>query len=349
MKLPIHRKGESELKQLKMGVIGLGFIGDLHARVFNEMPNTKLVAVSDVDDSRLKAAANKYGCQTYKSFEVMLEEADIEAVNVCLPDQMHVKPAVAAANAGKHVLCEKPIATTAREGELIREACNEAGVRLMVAHVLRFDPRYVRMKEELASGGLGEVIHLRGKRQNPRPIVERLRGRISMLFYMGIHDIDVIQWFAQSKITKVYALKAAKVNYKFDSDDCIFILANLANGAIASFEYSWSLPANFPAGIYGGIEVVGSQGAGYVDVFEQGVRLYKETGGLPYELPDTLHWPETNGRIMGDLRDELEHFADSVLNNREFLVPTDDAIDAVRVIEAVFESLDTGNPVEVGR
>ena len=81
----------------------------------------------------------------------------------------------------------------------------------------------------------------------------------------------------------------------------------------------------------------------------EGVRLYKETGGLPYELPDTLHWPETNGRIMGDLRDELEHFADSVLNNREFLVPTDDAIDAVRVIEAVFESLDTGNPVEVGR
>lgn len=337
------------MKQLKMGVVGLGFIGDLHARIFNEMPNTKLVAVSDVDEEKLKSAAKNYGCETYKSLEEMLEKADIEAVSICVPDQMHVEPAVTVAKAGKHILCEKPIATTAREGEIIKKACDESGVRLMVAHILRFDPRYVRVKKEIASGELGEVIHLRGKRQNPRPIVERLRGRISMLFYMGIHDIDVIQWFAQSRITKVYAQKVAKYNSKYNSDDCIFALANLANGAIASFEYSWSLPANFPAGIYGSIEVVGSKGAGYVDVFEQGVRLYKEEGELPYELPDTLHWAETNGRIMGDLRDELEHFADCILNDKEFLVPTDDAIDAVRVIEAMFESIDTGKPVEVVR
>lgn len=335
------------MKQLKFGVIGMGFIGFLHARVINEIPNSELVAVADMDKKALKKAAAMFGCKTYENYEEMLAKADIEAVSVCTPDQFHLAPALAVAHAGKHLLCEKPIATTLKEANMIREACDQAGVKLMVAHILRFDPRYVRLHDEITRGELGDLIHLRGKRHNGRGIVERLRGRISMLFYIGIHDIDIIQWFANSKITRVYAQKVAKVNSEYGSDDCIFVLANLASGAIASLEFSWSLPKNFPAGIYTNIEAVGSKGAGYVDILEQGVRIFREDGAA-CEYPDTLHWPETNGRIMGDLRDEIEHFADAVLGGKEFIVPTEDAISAVAVIEAIFKSMDSGMPVDLG-
>ncbi len=334
------------MSQLKLGVVGLGFIGYLHARIINELPNAKLAAVADTDKDVLEKAKNDFGCDIYDDYQIMLEKADIDAVSICTPDQFHLKPVLAASAAGKHILVEKPIATTLDEALQIKDVIEKDNVRLMVAHLLRFDPRYVRIKEEIAQGGLGEILHLRGKRQNQRTIVERLGGRISMLFYVGVHDIDIVQWYAGSRITRVYAQKVAKFNSAYDSEDCIFFLANFANGSLATFEFSWALPKNFPAGIYASIEAVGTKGAGYVDILEQGARIFREEG-IACEYPDTLHWPETNGRIMGDLRDEIEHYADAVLNNKEFLVPTNEVISAIAVIEAVLKSLDTDKAVEV--
>ena len=346
--LTLYDKKEENfsMSKLKLGVVGQGFIGNLHSRIIHELHNADLVAVADTDKDSLRKAKEDFGCEVYENYNDLFNKADIDAVSICMPDHYHLEPVLAAAAAGKHILCEKPIATSFDEALKMKEASEKAGVRLMIAHLLRFDPRYVAVQEQITNGSLGEILHLRGKRQNPRPIVERLGGKVSMLFYVGIHDIDIVQWYAGSRITRVYAQKVAKINKSHDSEDCIFFLANLGNASIATFEFSWSLPSNFPAGIYSGIEVVGSKGAGYVDVLEQGVRIYKEVENS-VEYPDTLHWPETNGRIMGDLRDEIEHFADAVLNEKEFIVPTDDAISAVAVIEAVFESLKTNKPVDV--
>jgi len=330
----------AEVRKLKVGVAGVGFIGELHARIFNEIPTADLVAIADPDKERAKEMGERLHCEYYFDPSELFNQKDIEAVSICVPDRNHVEPAVAAAKASKHILLEKPIARTVEDAEKIRKACEDNGVRLMVAHVLRFDPRYVQLHDRIKRGDLGEIIHIRAKRQNPKLIQDRLKGRTSMLYYIGVHDIDIVLWYVQSEIQEIHAKKVSKV-YK---EDCIFVLFSFKNGAIGSLEFSWSLPGNYPAGIWSGVEVVGTKGAGYIDVYDQGLKLF--TDG--FELPDTLHWPEYNGQIFGDLRNELMHFVDATIHDREFLMPTEDSIKAVEFIETCLESIEKDIPIRLG-
>jgi len=330
----------AQIKKLKVGVVGVGFIGELHARVFNEIPMADLVAIADPDKERAKKIGKKFQCDYYFSPSELFNRKDIEAVSICVPDSYHVEPTIAAAKAGKHILLEKPIARGVKDAEKIRKAAEDNNVRLMVAHILRFDPRYVQLHDRIQRGDLGEIIHIRAKRQNPKLIQDRLKGRTSMLYYIGVHDIDIVLWYVQSEVKEIYAKKVSKI---YD-EDCIFILFSFKNGAVGSLEFSWSLPENYPAGIWSEVEVVGVKGAGYIDVYDQGLKLF--TDG--FHLPDTLHWPEYNGQIFGDLRDELMHFVDATINNKEFLMPTEDSIKAVEFIEACLKSIEKGVPIKLG-
>ncbi len=336
------------MDKLRVGVIGAGFIGCLHARVFHESFGSDLVAIADTDKKLEDKVKKEFGCDFYASYEEMLEDAEIDAVSICLPDMNHVAPSTAAARAGKHILLEKPMARTVEDCRRIKGASDESGVRLMVAHILRFDPGYKRLYDGVKNGEVGEVIHLSTERRNSRLLAERLRGRTSMLFYVGIHDIDAVQWCAQKRITKVYAQKVVKINRKWNSDDCIYVLANLGDDAIASFEYSWTFPANFPCGLKSKLEIYGSEATAFLNRFDMGIEIFKEKDvDVPYELTDIMHWPESNDRIVGDLKYEIDHFVDAILNDKEFLVSTEDAMSAVNVIEAIFESLDKGVPTLV--
>lgn len=336
------------MEKLKIGVIGAGFIGWLHARIIHESFGADLVAIADANTKLKGRVKEEFNCGFYNSYEEMLKDADIDAVSICLPDDNHVSPAVAAAKAGKHILIEKPMARTVKDCLTIKNACDSSGVRLMPAHVLRFDPGYIRLSEAVKNGEIGDVIHLSAERKNSRLLAERLKGQTSMLFYVGIHDIDAVQWCSQKRITKVYAQRLVNINKKWNSEDCIYILANLGGSSIASFEYSWALPKNFPAGLKSKLEIYGTKSTAFLNRFNMGVEIFKEKDqDLPYELTDIIHWPEANERILGDLKYEVEHFVDAIINGKEFLMLMDDAISAVNVIEAIFESYQKNIPVEV--
>ena len=336
------------MEQLKVGVIGTGFIGTLHARIFHESYGAQLVAVADVDPGAEDRVKQSFGCDFYSNYEEMLKKADIQAVSICLPDDNHVAPAIAAAKAGKHILLEKPMARTSVDCLKIKEAVDKNAVKLMIAHILRFDPAYKRLHDAVAGGEVGEVIHLSAERKNSRLLAQRLKGQTSMLFYVGIHDIDAVQWCAGKRITRVYAQRIVNINKKWNSDDCIYILANLGDKVIANFEYSWTFPENFPTGLKSKLEIYGSRSTAFLNRFDMGVQIYKEKAtDLPYELYDVLHWPETNDRILGDLKYEIDHFIDALLSGKDFLMPTEDAISAVNVIEAIMESYQKNVPVDV--
>ncbi|HHY46416.1 MAG TPA: Gfo/Idh/MocA family oxidoreductase [Firmicutes bacterium] len=332
-------------KKLNIGVIGLGLIGSLHARILHELPNANLVGVADVDEARARDYGKAFSCDAYRDYQDLLNRPDLDAVSICVPEEYHVPPAVAAAKAGKHILIEKPIAKTVREAREIESAVKAAGVRLMVAHVLRFDPRYVQLHDAIARGDLGEPISLRVKRNNPVMSAQRLKGRVSLLYFLGVHDIDLIRWYAGADVTQVYAQKVSKLNAPIGCEDSVIAVFNFANGAIGSVELSWALPNNIPSGIYSVAEVVGTKGAGYVNIFDQGLQLYPSESAATF--PDTLHWPEINNVIVGDLRDELAHFVQKTLDGGEYAMPTEDAIKAVAAIEACFESINSGMPVKV--
>ena len=331
-----------EITQLRVGVLGVGLIGRLHARVYRELSNAELVGVADQAADTCRRVAEELGTTAYGSLRDMLESASLDAVSICVPDSFHVDPAVAAAEAGVNLLVEKPLARTVTDANRIVAACRSGGVRLMVAHLLQFDPRYAVLRDRIRSGELGEVLHMYAKRHNPNGIAERLKSRTSMLFYVGIHDIEMVNCYAGSLPVEVFAQKVEKKNATFGTQDFIVLSVRYRSGAIANFNFSWALPTTFPGGIFSQTEVVGTDGAGYVSVLDQGTTVVTDKSGVEY--PDTLHWPEVNGRIGGDLRDEIQHFVTATLERTDYVVSTESAIDAIRVIEAAFRSIASGVP-----
>lgn len=332
------------MRKLKVGVIGLGFIGGLHARIWAESDIAELVAVADVNGAAAAGVAAQYGCRSYTDYTEMLRDADIDAVDICVPEDFHVAPAVAAAEAKKAILLEKPIAKTAAEAEEIKKAAAGNGVRLMIAHILKFDPRYVQLNEAIKSGRLGEISTLALKRTNSQGTPKRLKGKVSFFYYMGIHDIEwMLDYNSAAKPVRVYC-QASTVALKGLDTDAAFLTVTFDNGSVGTVELNWAFPENGVCGFMTAVEAVGTKAAAMLHVDNQGLLIADEAS---VELPDALHWPVYNGQLQGDLKEELNHFARATLSGEAYLVDTDNAIAAVRIVEAAMESIQTGMPVQL--
>jgi predicted dehydrogenase len=332
------------LNRLRVGVIGLGYFGERHAKVYHRLPHVDLVAVCDRDEVRAKRLASDLGAEAMTSFHALLARPDIDAVSICLPDREHTEAAVAAAEAGKAILLEKPLAHDAAHARIIVDAVEKSGVRFMVGHILRFDPRYVQVYEASRPEKLGTPIHLKAKRNGIRSVAARVGKNASILFYMGVHDVDAMQWVARSRISRVYAQKIERLGN--GNEDALYAVVNFENGAIGCLDYSWAWPDGLMNGYKAVLEIVGTRSGGFLDCSDQGfyeVLDDRVTGG------DTHLWPEINGRIVGDLGDEITHFADAVLTGAPFVQDYREAFDAIPVLDALAESARTGVPVEVKR
>lgn len=332
------------MEPLGVGVIGLGFFGARHASIHARHPAARLIAVCDRDERRAGAVAKETGAEALSAFDELLAREDIEAVSICLPDRLHEEAAVAAAQAGKAILLEKPMAHDTETASRIAAAVEASGTRLMVGHILRFDPRYVQVFDAAAPERLGEPIHLRATRNGVRSTARRLGAASSILFYMGVHDVDAMQWIARSRIARVYAQKRAVLGT--GNEDAISAVVNFENGAIGSIDYSWAWPDGLMNGYRASLEIVGTRAAAFLDCADQGFYAITDagtTGG------DTHLWPEVNGRIVGDLADEIDHFVTATRDGAPYLQPWREAFDAIPVLDALARSAQTGEPVDVER
>jgi predicted dehydrogenase len=214
----------------------------------------------------------------------------------------------------------------------------------MVAQLLHLDPRYAKLKEAIRDGQIGDIIHMFFKRTNPRTNGRRLGGKVSIFYFIGIHDIEMMCWCAQSKPTKAYCQRVSKINADIGCEDTIMAIVNFESGAIGTVELCWALPENTALGINTYAEVVGLDGAGYVNIMDQGVSVITKDNVY---YPDTLNWPEYNGNIFGNLKEEIHHFISATQNGQPYIVDTENAITGVKVIEACFKSIETGLPVDI--
>lgn len=331
------------MKKLKMAVVGVGAIGGIHARIVKELDNTELTAIVDINEDLARNISQLLDCKYYTSMDDLLKNEDIDAVDICVPDAYHLEPCILAAKAKKHVLLEKPIARTVKESEEIRKVCEENDVKLMIAHTCRFSDKYRKLQEVISQGEIGEVSELSIRRYTSKSIINFLKGRTSILYYIGVHDIDALQWYTGSKIVKVYAQKTQKISTY--SEDSIVFMFELENGAVGTFHVGWNMPDSYGFDICK-INVIGTQSAAFMDMCETGFQIYTED--VKQEL-DTSVLAEIGGKMKGIYNEEIGHFADAVLNNKEFEMPTTDAIDAIKVIEGILESIETGKPVEICR
>jgi predicted dehydrogenase len=198
----------------------------------------------------------------------------------------------------------------------------------------------------VAAGAIGELVHASAGRIAPRRFGERLGGRSSVLFYVGVHDVDAVQWVGGRDIRRVYACSVSKVMAAegVEGEDAILSLVDFEGGGIGQLFAGWTRTNDDPVAIDGRLEVFGTRGRVEVDVRDHGVRVV-EDGALSF--PDGLHWPVVNGRIQGDLAAEISHFARAALDDSPFVMSVGEAMRAVAVNDAILRSVESGQPEDV--
>jgi predicted dehydrogenase len=328
-------------RKLGMGVIGVGTFGRLHAKVYAELQPCQLRAVADVSPARLEQATEALGVPGYADYRDLLAREDVDAVSICTTDEAHVEPAVAAAEAGKHVLVEKPLALEARACDQIIEASRASGVTLMVGHILRFDPRYVAAYERIQRGAIGELVHVVARRNNPIASAQRLAGHTSVLFFLGIHDIDYLNWCVGARPHTVYAQAVSKRVPQ--TPDTVLATLRYPGDVVASLEFCWALPESYPGGLDARFDAVGTGGAVYVKGGCDTVTIAHER----FEQPELFYAPQLLGDSVGILRDELAHFVKCSMQGAPPIVGGEDGKAAVEVAQAIERSYQTGTIVEL--
>ena len=177
----------------------------------------------------------------------------------------------------------------------------------MVGHICRFDPRVTLAKEAIEQGRIGQIISMHARRNLSKAIGRMVLDDISALMGDGIHDADLMLWFSQAKVTSVYAQEIHPGQNKYP--DAGWSIARLDNGAVAVVESVWHLPETTPYAIDARLEVIGTEGALYINCGEAGLEIHDAAG---VKLPDTMYWPRPLGRYAGILQDELRYFADCI-------------------------------------
>ncbi len=196
---------------IKVGLIGLGFMGQMHFNCYQNNPDAEVVVVADVDASKLSgdakvegniggnASLDLSGIRTTTDIRSLLNDPEIDLVDFCLPTRLHAEFSIAALNAGKHVLCEKPMAWTVEECDAVIAAQEASGKSLLIGHCLRFWPQYVKAQELIQSGELGDVVYARFSRVSGAPTWSRwlMTGEQSggAIMDMHVHDIDTALWW----------------------------------------------------------------------------------------------------------------------------------------------------------
>lgn len=337
------------MKQVGVGVVGVGLMGSLFARLAVQLSQSKLVGVADIDAGRADQLGRSLDVPSFTQHAGLLAMPGLDAVVVATPDGLHLEPALAAAHAGKHLMIEKPLATTSREARQIIDACSMAGVTLMVAHVLRFDNKYGEAFKAVRRGVLGEVVHVNVRRCTSIVDARRLAGRVSITFYLGIHSVDLIQWIVGSPIVEVNAIGTQRMMREFGVDDTVISLLRFGNGAIGTLENSWIRPQGAGASrLAASMVVMGTKGSAKIDPYSEGVTLYQSDTVEPI-FPSYSFGETALGTIGGAYRDEFAHFIDCVDTGREPIISPQQALSAVVVCEAIEESLNQGGFVSIAQ
>lgn len=311
---------------LDVAIVGLGDIGRAHIDAVQRAHSTRLAALVDIDPARIEAVRPIVDCPAFESMEDMLAGSDVDMVMVCTPDHLHVEPVRAACAAGKHVFLEKPIATTLEDISAIETAIADAGVAFTVGHCLRFDPKYVEVKRRIDTGDLGDIVSVYARRQNRTITPRRLGGRISSVMFLGVHDIDILNWYMGGAPVAVYGTAANPVmkSFGFEIDDITWTTIRYETGSIGVVESGWLLPENYPRTGHFALVAMGTRGLANLDEFDEGLSIANE---------QYAHIPLTDR-----LTPQIEHFARAILDDRPPLVTASDARLAVEVALAAERS-----------
>jgi len=343
-------------KPVKVGLIGVGFMGKMHFGVHSASKRAKIVAIADVDQKKLDgdwssiggniddASAKKVnlkGIRKYTNAMDLIKDPEVELVDITLPTSMHAKWSLAALKAGKHLLCEKPVARTAKEAKKVAAAAKKAKGMMMVAHCIRFWPEYAVTRQLVKSRKYGKVLSASFRRLSPAPTWGwknwLMNGRMSggALLDLHIHDIDYVQYlFGKPKavFARGYLSKMSKGGV--DHVVASYVIPGVKQ---AMAEGAWGLEPAFPFEM--SFNIVCQKAT--ISFSTSSSPMFTVYGpGAKVEHPKV---PAGDGYSL-----EIDYFLKCIQTGKKPKVVTvDDAVNSVRIAEAEFKSIKTGKIVKL--
>lgn len=327
---------------LRVAVVGLGAIGLEHVDVYRASERAALAAVVDPRDEVRERVARQTGARGFASLAELLAADVVDAISLCTPDDVHFADARAAIDAGLHLLLEKPIATDPAEADALVLAAEAADVVAMPGQTLRFEPRYHHAHRLVADGAIGEVQHGYLRRDNLVSVADRAAGRTSVAFFLGIHDIDALQWVTGRRVVAVQAMATAATEGTGRQAAAVLGTLRLDGGAVVQVESAWNLPEGYPTPLDAQLRLVGSRAVVSVHSFDSAMSV----AGDRFELPMTAGVP-LYGFSQGALAVEIECFVRCCLDGAPPPVTMREAASAVKVVVALGDALASGGTVAV--
>jgi len=315
------------MKKLGVAVVGAGFWGRNHARVFSELEETELLAVCDIDVERAKKVANQFGAEAYVETGRMLKRKDIEAVSICTWSTSLAKEALKALKAGKHVLVEKPMAANSKQAEALIKTAEKEKLHLSVGFLMRFIPGIQYIKRAIEEKSIGELVCATAKRVSEWP--ERI-GDVGVVKDLAIHDIDITRYLFGDDPIAVYA-KTGNMKHKL-FEDYAHIMLTFKEERNAFIESNWLTPYKTRV-----LVVTGSKAIVKLDYITQELTIEDAKETVQPRIP----WQEP-------LKLELQHFANCVLGREKPLITGEDGLKALKIAEAALKSSRTGRLVKIG-
>ncbi len=327
---------------MKVAIVGCGGMGSIHASCYMSIPDVTVVGVHDIDPDAMRALSERTGATAYETFAELLEHSGCEAVSVATPSHLHKTFAVQAAEAGKHVISEKPIALALEDAEEMILSCERNGVRLFVGHVVRYFPEYAQAKSKVESGELGRigVVHAKRAGAHPgdrRPWFKDAAQSGGVALDLMIHDLDYLRW-TLGEVRSVYGLHRVEDALEYASATLVF-----ESGAVANAEAYWGYPGPF----HTAFEIAGSRGVVRNDSLKS-ASLHVRKAAVKAEKATFVEVPQSPG-YHSPYELELRDFVDCIRTGRQPEVTARDAVKALELALAVMESANTGRAIAFDR
>jgi predicted dehydrogenase len=338
-----------------VGILGSQFIAEIHAKAFQHVPDARVVAVASPTEDHVKAFAQKHQIpRWFTDYRELLRLPEVQVVSLCLPNNLHCQATVDAAQAGKHVICEKPLCMNLAEADRMIAACKQAGVLLLYAEELCFTPKYVRAKLLVEEGALGKVYLVKQSEKHFGPHSEWFwdteRSGGGVLLDMGCHGIEFARWIlGRPRAKSVYAQCGTYVHKdRTRGDDNAIVIIEFENDAVALIEESWARLG----GMDDRAEIYGSKGVTYADLLHgSSLETYSEVGyGYAVEkAPTTRGWTFTMYEELWNygFPQEMQHFISCVGNRTRPEVTGEDGKIVLEILMAAYASASTGQKVSL--
>jgi len=332
------------MSKLNVAVIGVGNMGQHHTRIYSVLKGVNLVAVSDIDEKTGKKIAKNFRCKYFKDYNEMLsKENNIDVISIAVPTKLHKKVSLDVIKFKKHLLIEKPIASTTKEAEIIIKAAKENKVKLTVGHIERFNPAVQEFKKIIKRGDLGEIISIIAKRVGIFP--PQIKDS-NVIIDLAVHDIDILNYLLSQQPFKIFTQgRKALTNQREDSAE-IFLFYNKISGFI---QVNWITPVKIRT-----LAITGSKGYAELNYITQKLEFYQSRykksvdnfGEFVIKFGEPVK-KEIKINRKEPLLCEIESFLECIKKDKTPLVTGEDGLKSLMIAEKALKSLKDNKVIKI--